>query len=233
MNGNGGKVFSIGQAVSRLKSSYPTLTISKIRYLEDEGLLEPRRTKGGYRQFTIDDLLRLEEILKLQRDYFLPLQIIKEKMHDWDSSKAASKYRLEMEAAGASEENEEAEKLKLEEALQKTGLTMEQAKSLENFGLLSPKQSADGKIVGPGDLQVMRLFHELVKYGIEARHLRIYENFSNKETMLFQQILAPQFKHRSQETRRKIKSDLNHLVSLTEKLQRLLREKTLSHLELI
>lgn len=226
------KTYAIGQAVERLKGSFPSLSISKVRYLEDEGLLALRRTKGGYRQFTDEDLLRLEEILRLQRDYFLPLQIIKEKMRDWDASKAASKFRLEMENAGESVE-EELEQMGLEEALKTTGLTIEEVKSLENFGLLNPKQTADGKTFDSDDLQVMRLYHELVKYGIEARHLRMYQNFSNKETVLFQQILAPQLRNKSQEMRRKIRADLNHLVSLTEKLQRLLREKSLGQMELV
>lgn len=226
------KVYTIGQVVSLLSGSYPNLSISKIRYLEDEGLLELSRTKGGYRQFSDDDLLRLEEILKLQRDYFMPLQVIKEKMRDWDASKAASRYRLEMEESDEAEEGE-SEQTSLEEALAKTGLTAEAVKSLENFGLLRPKQTPEGKMVDSADMQVMRLYSELVKFGLEARHLRIYENFSNKETMLFQQILSPQLKHKNQETRRKIKSDLNHLVNLTEKLQRLLRDKSLGHLELI
>lgn len=223
------KLYPIGKAVSRLKNAYPSLSISKVRYLEDEGLLAPRRTKGGYRQFGEDDILRLEEILKLQRDYFLPLHVIKEKMRDWDASKAVSKFRLESEKKAASQSESENEVYSADQAQKNTGVTADQLKGLENFGLLNPKQSDNGKMYDGSDITVMMIFHELSRYGIEPRHLRIYENMANKELMLFQQILSPKLRNKNRESKRKIRTDLTHLTELTDKLQRLLRKKAQEH----
>lgn len=226
-----GKTYAIGQVVDRLKGDFPAISISKIRFLEDAGLLAVERSKGGYRLFSSEDVMRLEEILKLQRDYYLPLQVIKDKMLGWDATNAASKFRQEQEAMEV-EAGDEFKPLKLEEALAKTGLTAEEAKSIESFALIKPRQSPEGKVVGEEDFQIMKIYRELSKYGIEARHLRIYENFTNKETILFQQILAPQQRSRVKDTRQRNKSELLQLTELADRLHVLLRQKIFKQSEL-
>lgn len=227
--------YSIGQAVKRLKESNPTISISKIRYLEDEGLISVSRTKGGYRQFTDNDLAKLEEILRLQRDHFLPLQVIKKKMDSWTIGKNSGalppKNKLSKEDAYEKEELLY-KPVKLEDALKKINLTMDDVKSLENYGLLNIDATPEGNFLGTFDFQILKTYKALAKFGIEPRHLRIYENFSNKETNLFRQILAPHLSHKSKKKRDKSIKELKNLIDLTGNLQNLLRERDFEKLKL-
>ncbi len=229
MKNSSKKYYPIGQVVNQLKSDYPSLSISKVRYLEDEGLVEPSRTKGGYRQFSDEDILRLEEILKLQKDYFLPLQVIKEKMKTWDAKKAATKFRLEIEAETKAEKGKKSKAFSSEEVIMETKITSEQLKGLQTYGLVSAKKADDGKVYSNNDVSVMKVFYELSRYGIEPRHLRIYENLASKEVMLFEQIISPQMRGRGKESKKKVASDISGLSELAERLQRLLRSKTLEN----
>ncbi|HEX21765.1 MAG TPA: MerR family transcriptional regulator, partial [Actinobacteria bacterium] len=225
----------IGEAVKRLRPKNPSISISKIRYLEDEGLLSVARTKGGYRQFSENDLARLEEILRLQRDYFLPLQVIKKKMVDWTPNQEKDPDRLKGElskdAANAGQEAP-VQPIELEEALKRVGLKMDDVKSLANYSLLNIDETVDGKALSPVNYQIIKVYRALKGFGIEARHLRIYENFSNKEINLVRQILAPHLRHNSKKKREQSKKELNKLVGLTDKLQQLLRERAIEQLKL-
>jgi len=226
------KYYPIGQVVSRLKGDYPTLSISKLRYLEDEGLMEPKRTKGGYRQFSDDDVLKLVEILKLQKDYFLPLQVIKEKMSGWDAKKAATKFRLEVEAESKAERGKKEKTYSAEEILKETRITSEQLKGLENYGLVDPREAEGRNIYSRDDVSVVKVFFELSKFGIEPRHLRIYENLASKEVVLFEQIIAPKMRSKGKESKKKVTGDIKGLSELAERLQRLLRGKALENSKL-
>ncbi len=191
--------------------------------------MEPERTAGGYRQFSNDDILRLEEILKLQKDYFLPLQIIKEKMRGWDAKKSATKFRLEVEAENKAEKGKKEKTYSAEAALKEAKVTSEQLKGLETYGLVDQKKAEDGKIYSQSDVSIMKVFYQLTKYGIEPRHLRIYENLSSKEVMLFEQIISPQMRGRGKESKKKITGKVKGLTELAERLQQLLRSKALEN----
>ena len=229
MKNSANKFYPIGQVVKQLKNDYPSLSISKVRYLEDEGLVSPNRTKGGYRQFSDEDVLRLEEILKLQKDYFLPLQVIKEKMSTWDAKKAATKFRMDLEAENKTEKGKKRKTYSSEEAIMETKVTPEQLKGLQTYGLVVSSKVDDGKIYSQDDVLVMKVFYELSRYGIEPRHLRIYENLASKEVMLFEQIISPKMRGRGKESKKKVASDIRGLTELAERLQRLLRSKALEN----
>src|SRR4249920_168043 len=122
------KLLRIGEVVRRLAEDFPDISISKIRYLEDQGLLAPRRTQGGYRLFSEDDLERLETILRLQRDEFLPLRVIRQEL----ASPAARDRKRRR--AGLGEEEPE---LDLSELCERAGIDTRLARELEEFGLLA------------------------------------------------------------------------------------------------
>jgi len=227
--------YTIGQAAKKLRENNPTISISKIRYLEDEGLISVSRSKGGYRQYSLNDIARLAEILRLQQDYFLPLQVIKKKMSDWSAPGENSSYPPKNKTsskADADKANVAAGPIILDEALKKLNLAISDLQALENYGLVNAEETPEGKLLGVVDFQIMKVYKELTNFGIEPRHLRIYENFSNKEINLFSQILAPHLRHKSKKKRDKTRKELEILLELTDKLQKLLRERAFEQLKL-
>ena len=128
------RLLTIGAVCARLKDEFPDISISKIRYLEDQGLLAPRRTQGGYRLFTEDDVERLETILRLQRDEFLPLRVIRQEL----ASPAATE-RKRRRPTGL---NADVEDIDLAELCERAAVAPELVKELEDFGLLEPRTEA-------------------------------------------------------------------------------------------
>lgn len=228
---SGPAMLSIGQAVGQLRAAYPDLSISKVRFLEDEGLLKPGRTKGGYRLFSEEDIGRLEEILRLQNEKFLPLAIIKDRMSGWRYEKrvvaTAKSDKAAADAVGAPSP------MSLDELAKRTGVATETVRALENFGLVKLVDHDGGLGVGPQDVEILTVFNELMKFGIEARHLRMYENLAQRESLLFQQIISPQIKNKSQRVRHKSLADLRELVALTDKIRRAILDKSLREANLL
>ena len=132
----------IGTVRSRLQNEFPDISISKIRYLEDQGLLKPRRTRGGYRLFDEEDVERLRTILRLQRDEFLPLRVIQQELA------SPTRSRSRRRPIGLSEE----EQLTLADVCKRAGVGEELARELEEFGLLDPRGSGKDKRYGESDV---------------------------------------------------------------------------------
>src|SRR5919206_5158538 len=160
------RLLRIGEVVRRLTAEFPDISISKIRYLEDEGLLQPRRTQGGYRLFSEADLERLQRILRLQRDEFLPLRVIKDEL---DAPGATERKRRRPTTLGADEEA-----ITFDEVCERGGVTPEFAKELEDFGLLAPHGSGAEKRYPESDVDVAVLCAQLVRFGFGPRHLRTF-----------------------------------------------------------
>src|ERR1700761_345830 len=139
------RLLRIGEVVRRLSAEFSDISISKIRYLEDQGLLTPRRTQGGYRLFSEDDVDRLETILRLQRDEFLPLRVIREEL----AAGAGKERRRRRSAVGVGEEE-----LDLEELCDRAGITAERARQLEEFGLLEPRIEAGERVYAESEADI-------------------------------------------------------------------------------
>src|SRR5205823_3658857 len=140
------KLLRIGEVVRRLTDEFPDISISKIRYLEDEGLLAPRRTQGGYRLFSEDDLERLQTILRLQREEFLPLRVIKDEL---DAPGQKERKRRRPTPLGVDEVT-----IPLDELCDRAGIALDLAKELEEFGLLTPHGSGGAKRYPESDVDV-------------------------------------------------------------------------------
>jgi len=216
--------YSIGEAVEKLQSRYPDLSISKVRYLEDEGLLTLKRTKGGYRLFADEDVSRLSEILRLQKEHFLPLTVIKGRMKGWRVGRSVI---VDDGTEGEEESDGPTKPIPLSVALKKAGAGSDTVKMLESFGLIELEKKGDGFVVSESDFEILNIFMELSKFGIEPRHLRMYENQAQRETLLFQQIITPQLRHQSSKTRARTAEELRELVIQTEKLKRIVLRKAL------
>jgi DNA-binding transcriptional MerR regulator len=204
----------IGEVVRRLRPEFPDISISKIRYLEDEGLLLPRRTQGGYRLFTGADVERLETILRLQRDEFLPLRVIKDEL---DAPGAMERKRRRPTALGTEEET-----VSLEELTERAGITFDHAKELEEFGLLAPAGSGGDKRYPESDIDVAATCAQLARYGVAPRNLRTVRTATGRQASLLEQLVAPALRSRNPERRAQALRDLQQLADLAGQLSSLL-----------
>ena len=208
------RLLRIGEVVRRLRDEFPDVSISKIRYLEDEGLLTPRRTQGGYRLFSAADVERLETILRLQRDEFLPLRVIREEL-----DAPSAKERKRRKPGGLADR---VEWVALDELCRRGGVTPDLAKELESFGLLSPRGSGGEKRYPDTDADVAAICAQLSRYGIAPRHLRAFRTAADRETALLEQLVAPELRSRNAERRASGLRDLQSLAELAQELASLL-----------
>lgn len=212
---------TIGEVVDRLKSAYPDLSISKIRFLEEEGLVTPDRTAGGYRKFSASDIGRIELVLRLQKEHFLPLAVIRERLADYDRGKMPAELKsaaMESEAAAVLVPEDTGPVL-LEDAQSSLGIPVSFVRELVEFGLLATVRVEGGEAVERDDVAILHAAWDLRRFGVEPRHLRMYETFAEREASFFSQILMPAFRHRTPETRQKLVETLNELAGLTGDLK--------------
>jgi len=204
----------IGEVVRRLSDEFPDISISKIRFLEDEGLLTPQRTRGGYRLFSEDDLERLTTILRLQRDEFLPLRVIRDEL---DAPGVAERKRRR--PAGLSDRVQE---IDLDELCRRAGVPPDFARDLESYGLLSPRGSGNDKRYPDTDADVAAVCAQLTRFGVDARHLRTFRTATDRESALLEQLVAPALRSRNAERRSAGLQDLQTLTELAQELTALL-----------
>jgi DNA-binding transcriptional MerR regulator len=262
---------SIGEVLGILKPEFPDITVSKIRFLEGAGLVQPDRSASGYRKFSEDDVARLRFVLRAQRDQYLPLRVIRQRLADLEQAgdlDARGGLPLDPRseenqgagspgsgAAGAGPGTEVARpadgdgagaggagavtdapaggqagratgaafsaappsdaQLTRDELCRAAGATVEQLLELESFGLVSARGSGErGAWYGGDDLVLLRLARELADYGLEARHLRMYKLFAEREAALFEQVVAPLVRQRNPEARARARDTIEALAQL-------------------
>jgi DNA-binding transcriptional MerR regulator len=218
------RLLRIGEVVRRLRPEFPDISISKIRYLEDEGLLTPRRTQGGYRLFSEADLERLDKILRLQRDEFLPLRVIKEEL---DAPGASERKRRRPTTLG-----QEEDAIDFDELCARAGVTPELAKELEDYGLLAPHGSGADKRYPESDADVAATCAQLVRYGAGPRNLRTIRTATGRQAALLEQLVGPALRGRNLERRAQALRDLQQLADLAGELSSLLFWRDLRDLAL-
>ena len=212
---------TIGAVCRRLKSEFPDISISKIRYLEDQGLLAPGRTPGGYRLFNEDDVDRLETILRLQRDEFLPLRVIRQEL-----ATSGQKSKRRQRAGLAAEEQD----LSLDELCARAGIAAGLVRDLEGFGLLTPTIVRGERRYQETDAEIAALCARLAAYDMSARHLRTFQTSAERNAALLGQITAPALHARNLERRQAGLEDLRALGELTQELSQLLLWRSLRRL---
>lgn len=183
---------TIGKVVKKLQQQYPDLSISKVRYLQDEGLLNPARTPSGYRLYSQRDVRRLETILYLQKNRFLPLSVIREELERADSGQAP------VEAAGVetvslpAEDAELARKLHpIDRMPELVGTSVSFVRQLSEAGVIELRRSPHGRdLVDGRDFPLIRVCDELRHFGIGPKNLRQYVIAANRESAMFEQALV-------------------------------------------
>jgi DNA-binding transcriptional MerR regulator len=220
---------TIGEVVETLAKTHADVTISKIRFLEEEGLVSPERTAGGYRKFTPADLARIELVLRLQKEHFLPLAVIREKLRDIEKGKVPAELRpVSAKAEAVALPFEEAETVPVEKAPAALGLPLSFIRELVEYGLVVPVKGEAGEELTRVDVAIAHASWDLRRYGVEPRHLRMYETLAEREASLFAQILLPAFRQRTPEARTKLNDTLAQLTNLTGDLKRHLLERALA-----
>src|SRR5213593_4787556 len=214
---------SIGEVLVSVKTEFPDITISKIRFLESEGLIEPERTPSGYRKFYDKDVDRLKQILRMQRDEYLPLKVIKDRLLTQEAGEKELKEELAEPPTGL--------QMSIEEMSTATGIDKERIKELESFGLVSSHGPDSAKYYDGDDYVVLSIVKDFFKYGVEPRHLTMYRHFDEREASFFESIIMPQLRQRNPDARKTAVTSLGDLSRASRKLkQALLRNNLRQHL---
>jgi DNA-binding transcriptional MerR regulator len=209
------RLLHIGAVCRHLQDEFPDVSISKIRYLEEQGLLKPKRTKGRYRLFDEDDVERLQTILRLQRDEFLPLRVIRQELAAPGAGKA-KRRRRPATLAGPEEEVDS------RELCERSGATPALVRELEEYGLIEPRGEGRDKRYAAGEADVAAACVKLSSYGIAPRHLRAMRLGGDRAASLLEQVLAPSLRTQNPDRREAALDDLQQLAELTQELMQLL-----------
>lgn len=209
---------TIGQVLDRLKPAFPDLSISKIRYLEEQRLVRPKRSRGGYRMFSEADVVRLEMGLRLQKEQYLPLSVVRKRLDAMGRGKGLP----EPEAEAPDEEDREGQTA--ERASSATGLSVDVIKDLEKIGLFG-RSGTGASSFSTLDVEIMHVARDFMALGMEPRHLRIYQGMTDREITLFKQMLLPLTKQKSEKTHEMITDTLEELIRLSGRFKSLLMRR--------
>lgn len=223
------RFYTIGEAVKELQQEFPELSISKVRFLEDRGLVKPYRTSGGYRKFSLADLEKLRILLRLQKEKYMPLEVIREKLRDFDLSGQNTEQIFSEDVLGGMEAGQKdiPSIIALADAPDKLGVPAEDLNELISYGIINPEETETGPMLHAADIQLIALSKDLSRFGIYPKHLRMYLNYTEKEVELFRQILLPILNQRSSEGHRRAEALVDELLQYSKQLKHLLLKTSL------
>jgi DNA-binding transcriptional MerR regulator len=219
------KAVTIGAVCKALHQEFPDISISKIRYLEDQKLLAPRRTQGGYRLYAQSDIDRLRTILRLQRDEFLPLRVIRQELaggrSERDVAPPAGGDRMGLRRSAVAVRDPGA-LYSQEDVLEDTGAEVALVRELVDFGVIKGETRGGARFYDETEREIIRAVSELARYGVGGRNLRVFRSSADREAQLLQSILAPALRSRNPERRKEAIEALENLASVTTHLKHLL-----------
>jgi DNA-binding transcriptional MerR regulator len=219
------KAATIGAVCKALSAEFPDISISKIRYLEDQRLLTPRRTPGGYRLYSAGDVSRLRTILRLQRDEFLPLRVIRQELASGStetsevSTTAGDARRRWRPNVSVTEANSY---FTLEDVLEETKADPKLVAELEDYGVIKGELRNGRRYYDDTEREIIRAVTELARYGVGGRNLRVFRSSADREANLLQQILAPALRSRNPQRRKEAVEALENLAAVATHLKHLL-----------
>ncbi|MDQ3962704.1 MAG: MerR family transcriptional regulator [Actinomycetota bacterium] len=214
---------SIGEVLESLRSDFPDVTISKIRFLESEGLIDPERTSSGYRKFYDGDVTKLRYILELQRDHFMPLRVIRERLAAPEAGGGPAPQiaptpnevpAAPLDTSAPDVPDLGSVTLTKEELLSASGLSENDFNGLCDFGLLASDGTYDGD-----DLIAAKAARGLFKFGVEPRHLRMYRQFADRETAFFEQVVSPVAGRKDPDAQREAARSVRELAALSRQFR--------------
>jgi DNA-binding transcriptional MerR regulator len=206
---------TIGAVCESLREEFPDISVSKIRYLEDQGLIAPRRTRGGYRLFSPEDMERLTTILRLQRDEFLPLRVIREAL----AGPGASAERTRRRSVGLSGREDE---IDVGELCERAAISRDFLRELEEYGVVVSRVEGGEHLYRESEGDVAIACARLARFGIDARHLRTFLTATSRQATLVEQLVAPGLRSRNPDRRKGALDDLDALARVAQELSHLL-----------
>ena len=230
------KAMTIGAVCKALEQEFPDISISKIRYLEDQKLLAPRRTPGGYRLYSGGDVQRLRTILRLQRDEFLPLRVIRQELASGRAGNDVAPSGGDGAGAGAGAGSGAARRKRspsvtapssgalysLDDVIEETRAEPRLVSELEEYGVIKGENRGGVIYYDETEREIVRAVTELASYGVAGRNLRVFRTSADREAALLQQILAPALRSRNPERRKEAIETLENLAAVASHLKHLL-----------
>jgi DNA-binding transcriptional MerR regulator len=223
------KSLTIGAVCKALAQEFPDISISKIRYLEDQKLLAPRRTPGGYRLYTQGDVARLRTILRMQRDEFLPLRVIRQELAAGRGGVGADTPPAPGRLEGArvwrpsvSVRQSAGALYSLDDVLEDTKAEAKLVRELEEYGVVKGEMRGGVRYFDETEREIIAAVAELARYGVGGRNLRVFRSSADREANLLQQILAPALRSRNPERRKEAVEALENLAAVATHLKHLL-----------
>lgn len=235
---------SIGEVLTLLQVEFPDVSISKIRFLESQGLIDPERTPSGYRKFYDADLDRLKWILTEQRDNFLPLRVIREKIERGEDTAAVEEspkdpppspkrsgatFDAGADVATQLDSGPSSLTLTVDELAAATGLTPTELESLETFGLIQSRSLGPATYYDGEALAVAKMAAGFKEFGVEARHLRMFRTSAEREAAVYEQVVMPLVKQRSPAAKRLSRDQLEQMAKLGAQLRGAMIRQALRH----
>ena len=219
---------NIGQVLDELRPDFPTVTIPKIRFLEEKGLIKPERTPAGYRKFSAEDVERLRYVLRMQRDHYLPLKVIGEHLDAIDRGlepppiepvvPTVPKVALAADGLPSAESFARRDNVRLsrKELIKIAEIDEELLDQLEQYALVSPR--AGTKHYDTDALVIARTARELADFGLEPRHLRAFKTAADREVGLIEQVVAPLRGGRDTAAKARAEEAANEIAALSVRL---------------
>lgn len=211
-------VLTIGRVCDALKGEFPSISISKIRFLEDQKLITPQRTGGGYRKYRQRDVDRLRTILRLQRDEFLPLRVIRQELESSTSGTfSVANQARQLKRANLTEPPPTA-RTDTDDLVERTGAPRAMIMALEQFGLIEGGEDGYSET----DREIVQTAVELAHFGVEPRHMRQFRVAAEREAGLLEQVLATGLRSKNPDRRKEALQELEKLAALASHLRHLM-----------
>jgi DNA-binding transcriptional MerR regulator len=221
------KALTIGAVAKILGREFEEISISKIRYLEDQKLLSPRRTPGGYRLYSQADVERLRTILRMQRDEFLPLRVIRQELaagqREERLSPASRRRATTIEPGRGS-------RMTADEMVDETGVGGDLIKELEDWRLIQPETIEGTKYYDDTDLEIVKACAELARFGVGGRNLKVLRTAADREAALLEAVVGPALRSSNNNRRREAIENLESLAAACNNLTHMLLVRDLRKL---
>ncbi len=216
---------TIGEVINLLRPEFPEITVSKVRFLETKGMVKPRRSRSGYREFSPDDVSRVRYILQQQRDHFLPLKVIKSKLNAWERGEVPTDT-----PSGPPPETyfgTGSTDMSRDELSRAAGLAPADLDMLIDNGVIQPTKADGEEVFGPNDLAVAQAAARLLRNGLEPRHLRTLRLGAERSSELLHQLTVPLLRHGNPDTRRRAAEILADCAQASGEMQQAIVRATL------
>jgi DNA-binding transcriptional MerR regulator len=224
------KALTIGAVCKILESEFDDISISKIRYLENQKLLSPRRTAGGYRLYSQSDVERLRTILRMQRDEFLPLRVIRQELAAGRDVDLGGDRPSGSSVRRAILVNSSNAYLSVDELIEETGAREELVRELQEYGVIEPERRDGSEVYDETDREIVRTANELSRFGVAARNLRVFRSSADREANLLETLLGGSLRSRNPQRRKDAVESLENLAATVSHLKHLLLIRDLRRL---